>query len=193
MYPRFRRHKSGADIDRWLLIGKGVGHGYDSSPSDESVCRYNQFRTHRGCFASKEEVTQAKRHAMKADSVKRLLATLVALLSVLYSQLAVAAFACPAMFSSSSQVAVASVGSAQMNCVRMNGLHPSACRARINLGKQAAVAVKKALGYLAGPGPAFVVPVQPAAFQVTSTSPNAPGLLRATSPPLAVRFCRFQI
>lgn len=193
MYPHFRRRDSGMDA-HGRLISKDAGQVCDSDPSDKSVCRYNQLRSQSGCFAPTEKVAQAPRHAMKTGSVKRLLATLVALFSVLYMQLAVAAYACPATFSASSQVAAASVGPAQMNCTRMNGLRPSLCRARASLGKQAVVGVKKALGYRAGLGPAFVVPVQPAIFQITlPTSPNAPGLLRATSPPLAVRFCRFQI
>jgi hypothetical protein len=121
------------------------------------------------------------------------MAALVALLSMLFMQLAVAAYACPNVSSTSARNPGATAGWAQPNCVQLDPAHPSLCQVQSDAGAQS-------LGKLGipdlpvVPGVARIVPLPQVASDRAISSPRAtPELYRVTSPPLAIRYCSFQI
>lgn len=125
----------------------------------------------------------------------RLLTALVALASMLFMQLALAAYVCPGAGSASAQVAA--MAKSGMPCAQsmqpgMDEQQPNLCLAHCQVGQQSAdkyelpspvaMSALPVAFMLAVPIPAFSkVPLQ------------APHLHHATAPPLAIRNCCFRL
>jgi hypothetical protein len=134
---------------------------------------------------------------MKISRSSRLLTAIVAILSLLYMQLAVAAYVCPGQPAGDRQVAVAASMSADMpDCVGMDAVQPTLCHFHAN-GDPAQQSVDKT-------SVPDVPPFVPAALVLTLLQPEfvpavgperyAPAALaRETSPPIAIRNCCFRI
>lgn len=120
------------------------------------------------------------------------MAVLVTLLSMLFMQLAVAAYACPNTSPKSAGNPIAAIGLAQTNCAQVDPAHPSLCQVQSDAGKQS-------LGKLGipdlpvVPGLARIVPLLQVADRAISSPRATPKLYRVTSPPLAIRYCCFRI
>ena len=122
----------------------------------------------------------------------RLIATLVALFSLLFMQLAVASFACP--IPASTMQSAASAPQAMPGCVEMETMQPSLCHAHEQAGNQS----------LDRPDLPQVPPFAPTGVALTLL-PLIPRLpesivrasdvadLRANAPPIAIRNCCFRI
>lgn len=128
----------------------------------------------------------------------RLVAAAITLFSILFMQLAVAAYACPALsVQHESEVARMSAYAPPDEmpaCDEMDPVQPSLCDAyhqpdSQSLDKPGAPPVQPFLAI------GFGLPLLPldVAYQPDSTSANRPFLTRTTSPPLAIRHCCFRI
>lgn len=129
---------------------------------------------------------------MKSLSRLRSFAALLALLSVLFSQLAVSAYACAGKDSMSRPAALEAHD--MPDCDRMTALEePSAiCQAHCKQGDQSLdkASVTVPAGAMSSPCAA----VEWAAPREGPSAPTQASLLeRPTGPPLAVRHCRFRI
>lgn len=147
---------------------------------------------------------------MKFTRPSRLIAVAVMLLSMLFMQLAVAAYACPGLVPSDAQYgqtkvvveqeAQDTVMSAEAlavdmsDCVAKDPVQPNLCHAHDQAGNQS----------LDKPVTPAVLPFVPAALiliRVTEDSRDyanlsqeqAPPLTRATAPPIAIQHCCFRI
>ena len=125
----------------------------------------------------------------------RLGTALVALSSLLFMQLVVAAYVCPGSTSKAAQVAVmASSGlpCADMASMVMDDLQPNLCKAHCQSDQQSADTYQLP--------PLLTFAVVPAVFPCSTIAPiptgvalQTPLLRRSTAPPLAVRNCCFRI
>lgn len=130
---------------------------------------------------------------MKFTRLSRSVAVIVAIISVLYMQLAVASYACPGL--NQEQMAVERVDMDDMaGCSGMDTEQPSLCYAAAQTGKQS-------LDKPHAPGVAPFIPTGFAALIYWSEAfnvfaPDRDGsltLTRVTEPPLAIRNCCFRI
>ncbi len=135
---------------------------------------------------------------MKTSRSTRFLTALVAMLSMLYMQLAVAAYVCPGMPAGSGHGA-ASAHAAMIdmpNCQGMDAAQPALCHLYAH-----DVPFKQSLDTSAMPD---VPPFLPAALILNlqfsdagwlpgALPPRPIALTRATAPPLPIRHCRFHI
>jgi hypothetical protein len=132
---------------------------------------------------------------MKPSRTTRLVAVVLAVISLLFTQLALAAYACPeAVQDRAPMTKVARAMPAMDNCAGMDMAQPSLCDAHRHPGHQSldkppAPQVPPFLATGLGLVVHAVVPVAPAAFPVHSRVL----LARATAPPLAIRHCCFRI
>jgi hypothetical protein len=135
---------------------------------------------------------------MKLSRPSRLVAAVVALFSILFMQLAVAAYACPALsMDDASQTISASVAmpAEEMSaCHEMDPVQPSLCHAYGQAGDQsldkpAAPALQPFMAV------GFGLPVSPLeiTYPPAFTLPHTTFLTHATAPPLAIRNCCFRI
>lgn len=140
---------------------------------------------------------------MKTSHPFRLITTVILLFSMLFMQLAVAAYACPVLLGAASQampVEAMSLNQGNNGQDAMNGcpgkdmVQPSLCHAHDHSGNQS----------LDKPLLPDVVPFIPAALVVTLValdpanrlayfSPDSTLLMRTTAPPLSIRNCCFRI
>jgi hypothetical protein len=133
---------------------------------------------------------------MKLSRRPRLVAAIIALVSMLYVQLAVAAYACPGLNPELAVAAQAAQGAAMdmADCAGMDAEQPSLCFAAGQTGKQS-------LDKPAAPAVPPFVPAQSAVQLVWGATPagHAPLAppsalpLRASAPPLAIRHCCFRL
>jgi hypothetical protein len=134
---------------------------------------------------------------MKTSRSTRFLTAIVAMLSILYMQFAVASYVCPGMQagSESGAASVHAVMADMPNCEGMDAMQPQLCHlyAHGELSKQS----------LDKPAP-DIPPFVPAALMlqlqlihavfIPDAHPYRPiALTRATAPPVAIRHCCFRI
>ena len=127
---------------------------------------------------------------MKLSRPSRFIAALVTIFSLLFTQLAVAAYACPA--SNAAPAAMSAMGD-MPGCQGMDMNQQGLCAAHCDPGHQS----------LDTPGAPHVQPFVAAALAVVLVSafaqqpaaarPDAYRLTRTTAPPLAIRNCCFRI
>jgi hypothetical protein len=123
----------------------------------------------------------------------RLITVLVALFSLLFMQLAVAGYACPANDKLGEAIAMAQAG---MPCagemMAIDTDQPGLCHAHCQPAQQTADKVQvPAPAAVMAPG--FAYTVKPVHFSAPDRPAQAPLLLRSTAPPIAVRHCCFRI
>lgn len=132
---------------------------------------------------------------MASNRRNRLLTALLALVSLLFMQLAVAGYACPSAQPRTAEMAA--MAEAGMPCAEtmsrgMDVEQPNLCQAHCQAGQQ--TADKYELPSLASAGMiASVFAPFPTAPTPLGASLQAPHLRRATAPPLAVQHCCFRI
>ena len=130
---------------------------------------------------------------MRTIFTKRFLVALVAMLSLLFMQLASAAYGC-------SQTLMSDVGSttsvqtAYADCTHLDAAHPNLCVAQAGVSSNVPVVHKlKAFPHATDLRRTDLIPTFSGAFAVTPSVQPPPGLFRAISPPLSIRDCRFLI
>ena len=133
---------------------------------------------------------------MKLSRPSRRFTVLLALVSLLFMQLAVAAYACPSLNLQQlhDTAGVSADHAAMTGCEGMDMEQPSLCHAHDQTGNQS----------LDKPEAPHVAPFMPAALLLavnaldvtvpaTALQPEMPLLQHATSPPLAIRHCCFRL
>jgi len=132
----------------------------------------------------------------------RLIAAAITLFSILFMQLAVAAYACPALSvehesavtSTFAHMSAYAAPDEMPPCHEMDPVQPSLCDAYHQADSQSLdkPGVPPLQPFLAV---GFGLPLLPldVAYRPDSTSANPPFLTRTTSPPLAIRHCCFRI
>jgi hypothetical protein len=140
----------------------------------------------------------AWRQIMKLSRPSRFVAAAIALFSILFMQLAVAAYVCPTLsLDHHSQTMSASVGVAAAEmpaCHDMDPAEPSLCHAYGQAGNQSLdKPVVPPLQPFMAVG--FGLPVSPLdiIYPPAFTLPGTTFLTHATAPPLAIRNCCFRI
>lgn len=119
-----------------------------------------------------------------------LITAIVAAISLLFAQMAVASYACPGLRSAEAMQAMA----AMAHCSGMDAALPGLCKAHNHVGQQS----------LDKPDVPDVAPFQPGALVLTIAPPQADGpapvrlaaarlLAHATAPPVAILHCCFRI
>ena len=123
---------------------------------------------------------------------------LVALVSLLFMQLAVAAYACPAAGTKAAAVAAtAAMADSSMPCAKsmasgLDDAQPNLCQAHCQAGQQSADKHEPPLPLSLGALPAdFTMPAQ--LRRVSGASLQVPHLMRTTAPPAAIRHCCFRL
>ena len=131
---------------------------------------------------------------MTRNRRNHLITVLFALVGLLFMQLAVASYACPAVASKAAEVAA--MAEAGMPCVEsmklnMDDAQPNLCQAHCQNGQQTADKYEV-------PAPVAIAAL-PADFKLSVTVPvflgaplQAPHLMRTTAPPVAIRNCCFR-
>ena len=125
----------------------------------------------------------------------RVVAAVLALISMLFMQLAMAAYACPdKTMMRSMSTGTTSVQQAMPGCEEMDMAQPGLCHAHADTGTQSLDKpdLPQVQPFLAGGLSIIVLPI--ALFTPDSTI-DSNGMLRAraTAPPLAIRNCCFRI
>lgn len=129
---------------------------------------------------------------MKLPRIRRILAALITMFSLLFAQLAVAAYACPDL--AMTAMAAKAAQEAMPGCTDMDMAQPGLCEAHCANGHQSLDT--PANPPIAAFVPSRLVAILPALeFLVPATPIQAnPSLLaRATAPPMAIRHCCFRI
>ncbi|MBN9096344.1 hypothetical protein OYT13_11705 [Pandoraea sp. XJJ-1] len=127
-----------------------------------------------------------------ASYVKQVVTALVVLWSMLFMQLAVAAYACPHASMASTEQSMNDFTFATSGCAQRDAAQVGLCQAQGDVGKQS-VDTSTDLDHPVAPGPARVFPIpRVAASQASSSSLARPELARVTSPPLSIRYCCFR-
>lgn len=130
---------------------------------------------------------------MKISRPSRLIATFIALFSVLFMQLAVASYACPSL-GGGQTMAAAMADDSMPGCTDMDPVQPSLCHAYGQVGDQSLdkPAVPPLQPFLAV---GFALRVSPlaASHMVSFGRTHDTFLTHATAPPLAIRNCCFRI
>lgn len=121
---------------------------------------------------------------MKLSRPLRSIAALVALCSLLFMQLAVAAYACP----------VLTVAAATSDCARMDMEQPALCHAHAQPGHQSLDKpdIPQVSPFVAADLTVTLLPATTVASPLQEL-PTDLLLTRATAPPLAIRHCCFRI
>lgn len=129
---------------------------------------------------------------MKLPRTQRIFAALLTVLSLLFTQLAVAAYACPDL--AAEAMAVKVMQEAMPGCTDMNIGKPGLCHAHCTSGHQSldAPAAPHAGAFIAT-GLVSVLPVGIVLSSAHPTRINSTLLARSTAPPLAIRHCCFRI
>jgi hypothetical protein len=128
---------------------------------------------------------------MKSTRPVRFIAALITLCSLLFTQLAVASYACPDL----STAGHAAVRMHDMpGCTGMDADQPNLCAAHCDAGHQSldAAAVPQVLPFIACQL-ALVLPSMELISSGLAAPAATPPLTRTTAPPLAIRHCCFRI
>ena len=125
----------------------------------------------------------------------RLIAVLFALFSLLFMQLAVAGYACPA---NTKVGEVAAMTEAGMPCAgemsTTDTEQPGLCHAHCQSAQQTADKLKlPSLTPVGAVATGFAYCIEPTRIALAAPPARAPSLLRITAPPIAVRNCCFRI
>lgn len=131
---------------------------------------------------------------MSARRRHRVVTVLLALVSLLFVQLAVAGYACPvddAGHSSAAAVAVAGMPCADQMSSVADSEQPGLCHAHCHSGQQ--TVDTQPLTPMGAAAAGFIYIIEPAQLALPRRPAPAPSLLRATEPPLAVRNCCFRL
>lgn len=134
---------------------------------------------------------------MRLPRTSRLIAATVVLLSILFMQLAVSAYACPVLNSGRDAQSTSSVHVTQAEmvaCEDMDMEQPSLCHASNQTGKQSLdkPATPPPMPFVAV-GFGLPVSLNTLTFQPPLGSPVPSFLTYATAPPIAIRNCCFRI
>ena len=133
---------------------------------------------------------------MKFPRLSQLIVVCAALVSMLFMQIAAAAYTCPSMVDGSGNTAIIALGSNQMTgCDGMDTAQPNLCHVQAH-GDQD----KQSFGnpapdispFIAARLLSTVLPVK-AMVGAQSPLPAAPLFNRTTAPPIAIRNCCFRI
>ncbi len=129
---------------------------------------------------------------MPSNRRTRLTTALFALVSLLFMQLAVASYACPAVASKVAAMAEAGMPCAESMKLNMDDAQPNLCQAHCQADQQTADRYELPPPVAIGTQPAdFTLP---AMLAVSSGAPlQAPHLMRTTAPPVAIRNCCFRL
>lgn len=127
----------------------------------------------------------------------RFVTAVIALFSILFMQLAVAAYACPALDVGQTSQAMAAAAMPDMDmadCHETDPVQPSLCHAYGQVGKQSLdkPAVPPLQPFMAVGFGLSAIPLE-ARQPPLALVPKAPFLAHATAPPLAIRHCCFRI
>lgn len=133
---------------------------------------------------------------MKPSRSTRLVAAVIAVISLLFTQLALASYACPGVTTPARMtMAAADNGMADMDhCTGMDKAQPSLCHAHTHsdpqsLNKPDLPSVLPLLVI----GPVLSVILLDAGVAPPGVIPATPSLSHATEPPMAIRHCCFRI
>lgn len=133
---------------------------------------------------------------MKTSRSTRIVTAIVALFSLLFMQLAVAAYACPTLMGGApAQAAAMQMAPDMPGCTGMDQEQPSLCHAMAH-GDLARQSLDKAATPEVAPFiPTLMFALAPVTEYRAERSCHTPlrALARNTSPPLAIRHCRFLI
>lgn len=132
---------------------------------------------------------------MASNRRNRLFTALVALVSLLFMQLAVAAYACPSAQHRTAEIAAmveAGMPCAETMSLGMDEEQPNLCQAHCQAGQQTADKYELPLLASASVIASVVAPFLTAPIPLGAYL-QAPLLRRATAPPLAVQHCCFRI
>ena len=130
---------------------------------------------------------------MKLSRPSRFVAALVTLFSLLFTQLAVASYACPTLKTAGASVAATTSGGDMAGCQGLDAAQPSLCKAHCDTDRQSAntPAAPQVAPFVAA---ALTIVLPEHMPQVpTAAWSDAPRLTRTTAPPLAIRNCCFRI
>lgn len=131
---------------------------------------------------------------MRLSRSSRFFAALLAVVSVLFSQLAMAAYACPGLPTSQAMALVAEADHVMPDCEQMDSAQPALCHAHMQAGDQT-------LDKPPSPNvpPTVAVLLMPAMSDLHLALPpvvfytDVAGLRRSSDPPLSIRNCCFRI
>lgn len=133
---------------------------------------------------------------MKISRPSRLIATFLALFSILFMQLAVASYACPSLGGGAGgqAMAAAMADDSMPGCTDMDPVQPSLCHAYGQVGDQSLdkPAVPPLQPFLAVGFGLQVSPLE-TSHMVSFGRTHDTFLTHATAPPLAIRNCCFRI
>lgn len=131
---------------------------------------------------------------MKLSRSTRFLAALVTLFSLLFTQLAVAAYVCPNLATSPISTAADSGQGAMSGCTGMDEQQPGLCKAHCDRNHQTldTPAAPHVAPFVAT-SLTCVLPDAGVAAPVLANRDAALPLEHATSPPIAIRHCCFRI
>lgn len=136
---------------------------------------------------------------MKMTRPLRFLTALIALLGMLFAQLAVAGYACPAHqagIATESVMVLASVGNQAMpGCEQMDSDQPSLCHAHAQGASQSLdkPELPNLLPFSAAALTLVVLHITVPDVSVGNLPRSSPLLARVTAPPLSIRNCCFRI
>lgn len=129
---------------------------------------------------------------MKRFRTQRVLAALITALSLLFTQLAIAAYACPELVVQA--MAAKAMQDAMPGCTGTDMQKPGLCQAHCANSHQALDApATPHIGAFIATGLVAVLPVRFVADAELPTRVSATLLARSTAPPLAIRHCCFRI
>lgn len=131
---------------------------------------------------------------MRPSRSSRFFAVLLAVVSMLFSQLAMAAYACPELPTGQAIAMAAESDHVMPDCAQMDSAQPALCHAHMQAGDQT-------LDKPPSPNvpPTVAVLLMPAMGDLRLAPPlvvfhaDAAGLRRSSDPPLAIRNCCFRI
>jgi hypothetical protein len=115
------------------------------------------------------------------------------MLSLLFVQLASAAYGCPPTFTGDAG-SMPNMQTAYADCTQIDAALPSLCAVQVSASSNVPLVHKlKAFPHAAGLWSIGLLGAPSGAFAATPSVQPPPGLFRAISPPLSIRDCRFLI
>ena len=131
---------------------------------------------------------------MRPSRTTRLVAALIAVISLLFTQLALASYVCPGMAMPASMTTVAVEAGSMDHCTGMDMAQPSLCHAHDHVGQQSLDKpdLPQVPPFYAF-GPILTVVLLDAAAPPLADILTISFLARATAPPLAIRHCCVRI
>ena len=128
---------------------------------------------------------------MKPPRIQRIFAALITALSLLFTQLAVAAYACPDLVVETMAAKV--MRDAMPGCTGMDMAKPGLCQAHCAGGHQSLDApVTPYIGAFIATGLVAVLPIRIVFDSELPARVSSTHLARSTAPPLAIRHCCFR-